>query len=330
MKRPFLCLLICFLTCLSILGAVPSYTLHEIPIKDCVALNNNGEVVGDGTVTGQKGAFTWKVGVGLKQVDCDTFPYVLSGVRDSNDHGDILGVCNGQIWLYTGGSVVFITREGGRCYNRVNNNKEFPIPHKGYMLGFNDRGNSCGARESGNSFCATFNNSFLPGRFAFGLNNNDSVVGCSLFPQSSFPKAKLEFFLGLQQYKAGLQFNAFKWESEIPFPVVWESGTYKYLKTLGGPGGQAISINNLGIIVGNSATGGTCLKKEGKNTFSVYEVTGVIWENDSIYNLNDLIVNPSKDIRVVTAWQVNDKGEVLCVATNPDGIYKWVLLTPNK
>jgi probable HAF family extracellular repeat protein len=84
------------------------------------------------------------------------------------------------------------------------------------------------------------------------------------------------------------------------------------LSTLGGHS-YAYGINNTGQVVGNSLD----ISK------SAYQAC--LWQNGSIYNLNDLTVNLPSGARLEYAWAINDRGWIVGIGTNMHGGF---LLTP--
>jgi probable HAF family extracellular repeat protein len=79
-------------------------------------------------------------------------------------------------------------------------------------------------------------------------------------------------------------------------------------------GGQAMGINDLGQVVGVMDTGG------------VYG-HGYLYENGTVTDLNTLIQSQA-GWTVVNAIDINDRGQILAVLQNPQGVFGAAVLTP--
>jgi probable HAF family extracellular repeat protein len=145
-------------------------------------------------------------------------------------------------------------------------------------------------------------------------------------------------------------------------PYFWERGkAIKDLGTLGGDNGEAFAINDDGFVVGradiagNSAhhaflwkqgsrmkdlgtpKGDTCTTALSINASNqVVGDSGIcgvgghgfMWENGGpIVNLQDLVI-PGSDLLVTGANYINDRGEIACLGTVPDGSTHACLLIP--
>ena len=145
-------------------------------------------------------------------------------------------------------------------------------------------------------------------------------------------------------------------------PYFWERGRAMMdLGTLGGDNGEALAINEDGFVVGradiagNSAhhaflwkqgsrmkdlgtpTGDTCSTAFSINASNqVVGDSGIcgigghafLWENGGpMVNLQNLVI-PGSDLLVTDANYINDRGEIACSATLPDGSTHACLLIP--
>ena len=88
------------------------------------------------------------------------------------------------------------------------------------------------------------------------------------------------------------------------------------LGTLGGDESQAYAINSSGQIVGYSYP-----------VTNNYSWHACIWQNGSIYDLNDYVVSGS-DWSLEYATAINDKGQIVGYGTNPQGQHHAFLLNP--
>ena len=99
---------------------------------------------------------------------------------------------------------------------------------------------------------------------------------------------------------------------------LYEGGELHNLGTLGGSSSAALSINNNGWIVGESATGQPLVYS---HAFAVI--------NDFMYDLNDLVPN-DLEWELTRAEKVNDRGQILAFGEPKEGSgLTFLLLTPS-
>jgi probable HAF family extracellular repeat protein len=99
--------------------------------------------------------------------------------------------------------------------------------------------------------------------------------------------------------------------------AVLRDGTHtRNLGTLGGTFSAARGINNLGVIVGDSLTCG----EEAHH--------GFVYLNGAMYDLNDLLRPLYQACEILHAIAINDRNEIVAVATI-DGRDRAVLLVPD-
>jgi probable HAF family extracellular repeat protein len=95
----------------------------------------------------------------------------------------------------------------------------------------------------------------------------------------------------------------------ISHGFLWKNAEMKDLGTLHGDHfSNAWAINAQGLIVGESCPS-SC-----ENHF---HDRAVLWENDAIFDLNTLVANPHAGLKLRTAFDINDRGEIAGMATPP-------------
>jgi probable HAF family extracellular repeat protein len=98
---------------------------------------------------------------------------------------------------------------------------------------------------------------------------------------------------------------------------LWKAG--EQMKDLGVPDGDtcstALSINAQDQVVGDSGICGV-----GGHAF--------LWEEGGMVNLQDLVI-PGSALQVTEADYINDRGEIACIGTLPDGNSHACLLIPS-
>jgi probable HAF family extracellular repeat protein len=144
-------------------------------------------------------------------------------------------------------------------------------------------------------------------------------------------------------------------------PFLWDDGTLKDLGTFGGSFGTAYSVNDAGEVVGTASIEsglifafswkdgvlknlGTVDGDQCSQAFSINSKSQIVGVSDScdtgadlhgfisedgapIADLNQLLV-PGADLMVVSAVIVNDRGEIGCLGTLPNGDTHACLLIP--
>jgi len=89
------------------------------------------------------------------------------------------------------------------------------------------------------------------------------------------------------------------------------------LGTLGGNSSEALGVNDQGWVVGDS------LLPEG----SAEQVSAFVYDGTTMWNLNDLI-DPSLGYTLYYAYDINNSGQIVVEAANPDRTVCALLLTP--
>ena len=142
-------------------------------------------------------------------------------------------------------------------------------------------------------------------------------------------------------------------------PFLWSKGEFINLGTFGGTFGDAVSINDAGVITGHagtpdSAVHGFLWKKgvltdigtvdgddcsEGWSINSANQIVGrsfacdgsvahaFLWENGKIFDLNSLISDGS-DLQLIVAGNINNNGEIAGIGVLPSGDQHAFLLVP--
>ncbi|HLY01625.1 MAG TPA: hypothetical protein VKR56_03925, partial [Candidatus Cybelea sp.] len=101
----------------------------------------------------------------------------------------------------------------------------------------------------------------------------------------------------------------------VTHTFLWQSGTMSDLGALPGDiDSFAGGINDAGQVVGESCdASGNC--------------RGYLWQNGSMIDLNTVIA-PSKDLNLLFASNVNNRGEITGATVNASGVEQAVLLVP--
>jgi probable HAF family extracellular repeat protein len=145
-----------------------------------------------------------------------------------------------------------------------------------------------------------------PNSMASAVNTLSQIVG-----DAQTTTANNEDFCGFNA--AGLPAS-----NTACLPFLWQYGVMTPLPTLGGANGQAIGINNRGVVAGFAESA----QADPNPACPVSQVSAVIWQNGKIQELPAYTGDTDG-----VAWAVNDNGQVVgasgaCTAYNPDlGIY---------
>ncbi len=270
------------LTNLGGLGSNPPFGSTD---SDARAINSSGQVVGisEPTTSSPSHAFLYQNG---SMQDLGTNGENRSIAEDINEDGAIAG------WTLSGRQSAFVWEGGNfRELQSIAGNNQFSIARA-----INDKGTVAGYSDAAAPDFLLDRKATLwrgdeiidlgklstshSGSFAFDVNENDIVVGRSGFE-----------------------------------PFVWtESNGMVGLPLLGGDRGDAVAINNGGLIVGYaSLADGTSV--------------ATLWRDGVAYNLNNFAaVLPGW--RLSSAADINEAGQIVGTAISPDGNARGFLLTP--
>ena len=104
------------------------------------------------------------------------------------------------------------------------------------------------------------------------------------------------------------------------FGSLYSNGAMTVLGTLGGSNSAANGINNNGQVVGNS------FAVVGNSPFQTQDA--FLYSNGKMIDLNSLI-DANSGWTLVDATAINDKGQIVGLGLNAQGLEKSFLLTPN-
>lgn len=309
------------------LWATPLGSLGGV-ITTAHSLNNLGQVVGTGWITGdiERHAFLWEPTTGV-MTDLGT----LGGHCEANginDAGQVVGTClgiqSGFIWSAATGMTALpwvgvaeanaINASGqvaGRCHGPFTNQAfltgpggsplmPLPPPWGGtgtWGYGVNDYGKVVGYGPSG---IIGYPAVVIDGRNITFLPTLPGAIDAIAHDINNHSTIVGESFNALGQFR----------------PVIWRNGTITDLGTLGGDTGIARAINNDGVVVGTS------------DALALPSSRAFIWTaSKGMRDLNTLLINPDVlgGTFLTNATDINDKGQI--VANTVLGAF---LLTPKK
>lgn len=101
--------------------------------------------------------------------------------------------------------------------------------------------------------------------------------------------------------------------------VLWWQGAKVELGSLSGDSNSnALGINDLGQVVGYSQTFAS----------SSDGIRAVLWQNETVLDLNTLASVQASGWTLRSATQINDKGQIIGLGVSPSGFYQSYLLSP--
>jgi len=344
---------ILILPILAILGlcALPASAVVRYTITDLGTLGGNGsgaEAINDaGQVVGwsyfgasyHRRAFLWEAGV---LTDLGTFGGDDSGAYGINEAGQVVGYAHGE----DGRSRAFLWSDG---HMSDLGTQGWPSL---WATAINDHGHVVGNASMGPATCAwawqagefTELPPLTPGAWAtaYGINDAGQIVGSSQtgeVTQDGFPIwhavlwqdvaiVDLGTFGGTDGVAYGInnrgQVVGQAWtQTGAQRAFLWEDGQMTELPMLPGwKASEAVAINELGQIVGHA------LKPlwGGSETPSFVR-RAVLWDDGVMHDLNELIPLGS-GWRLEYATDINNLGQIVGWAHNPEGYWRGYLLNP--
>lgn len=315
--------------------AAPDYQVEFAPAGFTgLKMNNRGEVVGE---SGRIAA-VWSGGAVTTLPGLDS----RSNAVGINDRGDIVGGAPAP-----GGTVAFVYSRGRMRFITL----EPPYAEfSSYALAINNAGQVAGVGlamgEKRQGFLQTRGETQLIDTFggesgnAVSINSAGDVVGDATYPGRVPDQAHATLFrngvlrdLGTLggHFSSALDINdagqiVGSSDTELvatdgtSFPVrhafLYQRGTMKDLGTLGGKFSTATAINNAGVVVGAAGL-----------PSPPFATAAFVYARGKMIDLNTRVRLP-EGWRLGTAQDINDSGQILATASNPQGVDRTVLLTP--
>jgi len=324
--------------------AIPRYTITDLgdlpggaDYSIAHGINNNGQVVGlSESMLGQH-AFIWDSIDGMIDINPLLGEPVASAAYGINDREQVVGVAGNHAYIWD--SVKGMKELGALPdeYAIAHGNPEYSVANA-----INDLGQVAG--RSGTAFGRAFlwqedtgmvDIGDLPdGRghtFALGMNNNGQVVGQSSTATGDFAfRWQDGVMVGLGDLPGGFDYSIAmdinnrgqvvgqSSNSAGDHAFLWQHGVITDLGDLEGGSGYsfATGINNSSQVVGWSAD---------RADIGITS-SAVLWQDDEIFDLNDLLTDPS-GWNLTEATAINDIGQIVGYG-NHDGFTRGFLLTP--
>lgn len=324
----------------------PIYTITEIlPIGSglesfCTGISNNGWVVGGAKINSTSSAAThaFRTREGMPVVDLGTLPGLpFSSAYAVNNAGDVVGVAAAAANLYGSTAKPFIVRNGTWTNLDTMN------------LGIHASANainSSGLVVGVNSFLGT--GSVESFKWQSGAPVN--------LPDLPNDTCRISYGQGVNDFGVVVGYSAAPGRCGDNRAVKYDGNTVIDLGTLGGPNAQANSINNLNQVVGYSETqvgqnratmwhNGTITNlgtlAGASFALSINNDSNVVgyfidnrnqqracaWLNGNMVDLNTLMANGT-GWRLLIATGINDSGQIVGQARNPQGRLRGFVLTP--
>lgn len=308
--------------------ATPQYQLIDLGVlpgydsSSAYDLNDLGQVVGDSYLAsrgGQAGhAF---LNTGSSMSDLGTLGGSFSTALGINNLGTVVGTSTTS----DGSHQAF--RYDGAISN---------LGYSGLAYAINDAGTIVGSTGSGMFIVNSPNpiiTTTLNARWGWDINNQGTFVGTTQWDIQAYSYSNGEQSL-LGRLATGQVSNAYAINDlgdvvgeslvsggSVPsHAFLYADGTTMIdLGSLGGATASSIAwdINNNREVVGTSSPG----------TGTGTGVTGFYWANGVMYDLNDLLADPS-GYTITTALAINNVGQIAGSAVAPDGYRHAILLTP--
>jgi len=327
-----------FLTALCLLAPVrPAAALNILPytITDLgfrsrgpgPFINNNSQVAGSRSISGQSQALLWENG---NITDLGTLPGNLeSRSSEISDTGQIVGTSDSRAFLWENGVMTGLGTLPGNTISEalgVNNfgqvvggsqggssNEQAFIWENGVMTGLGTLGGTTSKAEAINDLeqVAGFS------RTASGVNHpflweNGNMVDLGVITGTASPQDinNAGKVVGQGDNLANNNGRA----------LLWENGNIVNLGILPGHTGSSIAfaINNNNQIVGNSSGRG--------GISSFLGLSATFWQNGAIFNLNNLLLEDNWSL--LSATDINYLGEIVGNGINPNGDITTFLLKP--
>lgn len=320
-------------------SSTPSYSLLHLGgglgAFTGMAMNNRGMVAGYVGDYQSRQAAVWD-GTQLRLLSAP--PGSQSIGQDINNAGVVVGSTEfylgsssferyATVWSEAGAATTLgsgdawaINNSGSIAFgNRINQSADGLLLHANGQLettpgirratSMNERGDVIGDAFSSNGTSALWDGestTFLKApvwyaTWGLGINNRGTVVGA------------LEWLPGdgFVQFATGA--------------FVWDGQDYRILDGFDGFSFDAAwSINNRGQIVGDSAP---CVVLPWGNR-ECEQTRGVLWEGNSFFDLNQLLDQSGAGYRIVSAHDINDRGQIMADAIDQSGQRSTVVLTP--
>ncbi len=165
------------------------------------------------------------------------------------------------------------------------------------------------------------------GTVAYAINRRNQIVGSSGRQPFLWQDGKMSALPGLKQAKGeGLAFGISD-AGEIVGVVdsrafLWKEGKVTWLGRLALFGSAyAQKINRYGQIVGSAENG------KGDGNWGIKK-SAFLYDGGKMYDLNKLLVKSDHQYELVSAWDINDRGNIVCRYALDGGCLGTVLLVP--
>jgi probable HAF family extracellular repeat protein len=99
--------------------------------------------------------------------------------------------------------------------------------------------------------------------------------------------------------------------------MVWDQGVLTILGSLGGGNSRAWSVNDAGVIIGQSS-----------DTANILQAM-ISLDGQNIIQLSDLVIDMTGWTRLTVAYGINELGQIVGTGSTSEGVTQAFLLAPN-